>query len=448
MSELLATIYARRSDESAVTANRHLRTFLELARISTIERIRDLRLLWLALLATLAILRMIGARRVAARLVEKGQRSCPHAGFRRRFGKAGVALIDQLNVVPRIQGASREMFATSRVSVLKPCLGPREPGVLHLKFSEVLTAVPSLVDVKTLTRHYRLVLEPSWTGLCDPGPLQYTRLAARTVIMAPDEVDFDFIASLGGPLVPINLGPCDWVDPRIAEPFLDSPKEYDIVVNSNWAAWKRHHVLFRALRELPRSTRVALIGGTHDGGTLERIFRLARYYDVHRQLTAFQFIPFQEVMRVVSASRCSVLLSLKEGANRSLAEAMFCNVPVLLLEEHVGGIRKNVVPQTGVRVPEAQLATGLRGLLEKAESLSARSWALENISCIRSSQLLNEKLRAVAALANEEWTQDIAVRANSPESTYYDPSDGQRLASHNSAVHAFLRGKSPTPVAL
>ena len=131
---------------------------------------------------------------------------------------------------------------------------------------------------------------------------------------------------------------------------------------------------------MQRSLRVALIGGTWDGGTLERIFRLARYYGVHRQLTAFQFIPFPEVMRVVSASRCSVLLSLKEGANRSLAESMFCNVPVLLLDEHVGGIRKNVVEQTGVVVPQARLRSGLETLLASADARPVREWALQNIS--------------------------------------------------------------------
>jgi glycosyltransferase involved in cell wall biosynthesis len=446
MSDLLATIFARVADGTRPSIKEDLRTSIELTKLRLIERFRSFKPIWMALLGAIRFSRRFGARRLSARLVEFGQRSCPDPHLRRRFGTHGIALIDQLSVSPQIPDTTPEIFGPTRVSVLKPYVSPRERGVIHLKFSEVIAALPTLVDLPTLTKYYTMVLEPSWTGLCDPGPLQYSREKKRVIIMAPDAVDHAFISQIGTPLVPINLGPCDWVDPRVAEPFLGSQKEFDIVVNSNWAPWKRHFVLFDALRRMPRNVRVALIGGTWDGGDLNRIFRLARYYGVHNQITAFQFIPFSEVMRIVSASRCSVLLSLKEGANRSLAESMFCNVPVLLLAEHVGGITKNVVDQTGLIVPEREIVRGLQNLLAVADQLPVRKWALDNISCLRSSATLNQKLKDVSVLEGEEWTLDIAARANSPESTYYFPEDLQRLAPHNKAVHAFLRKNAPLPI--
>jgi glycosyltransferase involved in cell wall biosynthesis len=336
--------------------------------------------------------------------------------------------------------------ATPRVCVLKPYISSREKGVIHVKFSEVISTLPFWADLQVLSHYFRLVLEPSWTGLCDPGVLQYAGLESRTIVMAPDLTDFTFIQGLESSLVPVALGPCDWVDPRVAEPFLGSNKDFDIVVNSNWAAWKRHHVLLSALRQAPATLRVALIGGSHDGGTLDRIFRLAKYYGVQKQITAYQFIAFQDVMKIVSASRCSALLSLKEGANRSLAESMFCNVPALLLGEHIGGIRKNVVPETGCIVPERELCRGLMRLIEAQATMSPREWAISNISCMASTAVLEREIKRVSELEGEQWTSGIVVRANSPESTYFNHEDKSRLQPQNAALLAFLRGEARVPV--
>jgi hypothetical protein len=153
-------------------------------------------------------------------------------------------------------------------------------------------------------------------------------------------------------------------------------------------------------------------------------------------------------MRIVSASRCSILLSLKEGANRALAESMFCNVPVILLEEHVGGIRKNVVPESGMTVRESELSKGIELMLNGAIPRSPRQWALQNISCVRSTRILNDHLVIVSKAQGERWSRDIVVRCNSPESTYYDERDALELEAHSDALRRFLRGDSRSPLSL
>jgi len=440
-----ATITAQTADDTASHVSERLRTSLELARLRMTEQALRSVLLWTVILAIARCLRFVGPQRLRARIVQTGQRSCPYAPLRAEFGALACALMPVLTLAPygRLEV---NRTGTNRVSVLKPYVSPTERGVIHLKFSEVISAFPKSADMACISKYYRLVLEPSWTGLCDPGILQYARHAPGTVVMAPDRMDYQFLEGLDDKLVPVNLGPCDWVDPRVPETYIGSRKAYDIVVNANWAAWKRHQVLFAALRELPPSLKVALIGGSLDGGTLERIFRIARYFGVEKQLTAFQFIPFTEVMRVVSSSRCAVLLSLKEGANRALSEAMFCDVPVLLLDEHVGGIRKNVVPETGVIAPERELPTALQGLLANSGALHPRAWALSNISCVVSTSVLESRLREVALREGEQWTSGIVVRANSPETKYYDSADEARLAPYNEALIGYLRKQRPLPV--
>ena len=147
-----------------------------------------------------------------------------------------------------------------RLRVLKPYIGPEEKGVIHVMFSDVITALPDRIDLDTLNTYFRLVLEPSWAGICDRGILQYTRAICTNIVMAPDASDYEFIERISTRLVPVTLGSCDWVDPCVAMPYLTSEKHFDIVMNAIWAPWKRHHVLFSAMRRIKRKPKVALIG--------------------------------------------------------------------------------------------------------------------------------------------------------------------------------------------
>ncbi len=127
---------------------------------------------------------------------------------------------------------------------------------------------------------------------------------------------------------------------------------------------------------------------------------------------------------------------------------MFCDVPVILLAEHIGGVRKNVVSQTGLVVPERHLVQSLERVIWGEPSFAPRQWALENISCIASTAVLNHRLSAVAKLDGEAWTRDIVVRSNSPESKYFDPADDSALAESNAAVADFIQRQRSIPVSV
>jgi len=422
-----------------------LATGFELAKIWLREAVVGSSAIWRSVYLAGLLLDRLGNKALAARVFAAGQRSAPQ-DWRAAPGRAAAAKLDV--IVKAGAAPERRSLAANRVRVLKPYIAPNEKGALHVMFSEDISALPNVVDLATLNTYFRLVLEPSWTGYCDPGILQYARANCRNIVMAPDAMDFDFIEALDSQLVPVSLGACDWVDPRVAEPFLGTAKEFDIVMNAIWAPWKRHHVLFSAMRRMKRKPKVALIGAGYDGGDVDRIARLAAFHGVAECITVFERIPFEQVMQVVCSSRCCVLLTLKEGANRALAESMFCNVPVLLLAEYRGGAQKNVVPETGLIVPERDLARNLERSVAGEFSFAPRRWALENISCIASTAVLNHRLSAVAKLDGEAWTRDIVVRSNSPESKYFDPADDSALAESNAAVADFIQRQRSIPVSV
>jgi glycosyltransferase involved in cell wall biosynthesis len=293
------------------------------------------------------------------------------------------------------------------------------------------------MNMERLLEDYTLVFEPSWSGYCHPDLLEYTRWNQEVVILAAEPNDFAFLTRLKSNLTPLELGPCDWVDPRVQTPYLDNPKEFDVVMNSNWAAWKRHHVLFRMLSKAKRRYNVLLIGVKLDGKVKADVEQLAQYFGVLDQLTILEDIPFATVMDMTCRARVSILLSLKEGGNRSIPESIFCNLPVIVLKNNVGGIRKRVVPATGLQIDEDDLEAAVEQL--QHADLQPRQWGIDHMSCFRSTDRMNGFLRERALLRGEPWTMDIAGRSNSPESKYIEAADAERLAPFNAALKDYIR---------
>ncbi|HEX5423163.1 MAG TPA: glycosyltransferase [Candidatus Acidoferrales bacterium] len=381
---------------------------------------------------------LMGNRTKATRLLSQAHRTARLRWMKRLVEPYVSSGLDTLHVAasPLGQSAMSPLFG-KRLLVLKPPISMEEKGVLLVAFTETIRLLHSCVDLQKLMNDYTLLLEPSWSGYCYPELLDFARRNQETFVFAAEQQDFDFLKRMGRKLVPVPLGPCDWVDPRLAEPYLGTPKNYDIIVNSTWAAWKRHYVLFRMLARAEQKYKVALIGVEWDGRTRSDIERMADFYRVRDQITLLEHVPYAQVMDIMCRCKVSLLLSLKEGSNRALAESMFCNVPVVALSTHVGGIRKNIVPETGMFASERTLESSINYLSRSA--LAPRTWAVEHISCFVSSGLLNTFLRNYSVSAGKQWTRDLVERSNSPEPNYVSETDKEQLASWNDDLLKYLK---------
>lgn len=379
---------------------------------------------------------LLGRRRTAVAALAQAHRTTRHPAIRRIVEPYIVANRAVAHAPPA--HARPEALATffgTRMSVLKEPRGA-ERGVLFVMFSELLPLMFATMDVRQLVEDYTIVVEPSWSGYCDEDFLRLTQLEDEVFILAAQPDDFAFLTRLRSNLVPVPLGPCDWVDPAVALPYLGNPKEFDLVMNAHWGASKRHHVLFRLLARARRNYRVLLIGGAWEGRTQADVRALASHFGVAGQVTLRERLPYEEVMDLTCRARVALLLSLKEGSNRAIAESLFCNVPAVVLSNHVGGIVKNIRPETGRLVPEAGLEEAIESLLHG--TLAPRQWAEANISCFESSARLNALLQSHARARGRPWTRDIAMRANSPESRYVRAADAERLAPWNARLAEYL----------
>lgn len=332
----------------------------------------------------------------------------------------------------------------TRTLVLKPpsrnYAGVNEKGVLLVAGHH--GELYKLVDVSRLTKDYFLVFEPGWSGYASEDLLYYCKFSdAPIIVMSPEETDFVFLKNLRTNLVPVRFGASDWVDHRIFRPLHGTNKDYDAVMVAVWGRYKRHHALFRALRSIKRSgISVALVGIPWQG-TREEIEALIDYYGVRSYITIYENLKPVEVNEVLNRSKVNMILTLREGANRSIFEGFFADTPGIVLRQNIGINKEYINEHTGKLIEEHELPQVLLWFRDNWQQFTPREWAMSNISPEVTAAKLNHVLREIALSRGEPWTRDIVVKCNSPEPTYYpDPSVARGFPTAMEIVERYRRG--------
>src|SRR4029453_6405503 len=119
-----------------------------------------------------------------------------------------------------------------------------------------------------IAERYDLLLGPS----CSPPPdielLLMARLwPGRLFTLLSNFADAELMRAISPRLVPVPLLASSRIDPDDFPPHLGRAKDYDIVLLAHFDPVKRHWLFFDALRRLPRSYRVLLMGVPLSGRT-------------------------------------------------------------------------------------------------------------------------------------------------------------------------------------
>jgi glycosyltransferase involved in cell wall biosynthesis len=303
-----------------------------------------------------------------------------------------------------------------------------EKGVLLITFTTSFSYFYFCIDVDLLQRWFTVVLEPSWAGYCIGDILFWTGDDKPPVIVqATEATDYEFIGDLNTNLTPVDFGASNWVDHQVFRKLAGVKKIYDAVYVANYKQIKRHHVLFRAINALHDPTyRLALVC-TPWGGTKRTVYDLMDYFGVRNNVVVFEGLPAGRVNEVLNASKVCVLLSLKEGSNRSLFEAFFADVPGIVLMDNIGVNKRYFNRSTGRIIQEEELAGTLQFFREQWQTFSPRAWALENIAAPVTTRLLEEVLQQLAMKRGEPWTGGLHIKVNRPEVEFLDHADDSSL---------------------
>lgn len=316
-----------------------------------------------------------------------------------------------------------------------------EKGVLLIKFTKQFLSFRKCVDVASALKDYSLILEPSWSGLSSLNILYFMQFSDQPiVVMAADERDYRFLEKLGSNLIPVSFGPGAWVDSSVFRPLRSHQKRFDAIMVARWARYKRHHVLFRALKKIgDPNFKVALVANPWPRNR-EDIELLIDFYGVKKNVRIFEGLTHQEVNKMLNMSKVNLVLSLQEGDNRSLSEGFFADTPGIALRNNTGISKYRINAQTGKLIDEKDLAIELLYFQEHWPEFRPRRWAMDHLSVEKTTSKLNGVLKHLAEKRGEEWTTDIVCKCNSPELTYHpNENAGKGLPSMKDIIFEYAR---------
>jgi glycosyltransferase involved in cell wall biosynthesis len=317
-----------------------------------------------------------------------------------------------------------------------------EKGVLLLTYSEPLRRLPAMYDLSALARRYAFILEPSSWGYEDPTYYLYTGADVDVIVQAPWYRDYQFLHELRSNIHPVRIGAGDWVDPHVFSS--DVPRgrrRFDVVVVSSWSPWKRHRDLFRAAAELKRRgvvLKIALVGYPLVWDQA-RIVRLLEQFGLKDQCTIFDSVPQSEVAKIVGDSEAYVLLSRREGANRALYEALFCDTPVVVFAGHRGVDTQMVRSGVGMLYEPDGLGDAIVAVLSNRDAFRPLAWAQANSGYSNSTASLNAILKQMAQKRGLPWTSDMVPKKNAPEVRYAHDADQEMMEPEYALLSPFLR---------
>ena len=305
-----------------------------------------------------------------------------------------------------------------------------EMGVLFAGSEGDLAALSASGLLPLVQRDYVIFALSAWSP---PSPRTYARIASTCrdpVHVGISHVDdLEMYTTYGPAIVPVPLMSCDWLSPDDFVPLPMEQRDIDIVMVASWGHYKRHWVLFDALRSLPAHLRVVLVGGSSEGRTLLDVKRDAALWAVQQDIMFHEDLPISEVNRLQSAARLALQFSGREGACVAVTEAMMGGTPVgITADSHIGA-SVHINQATGRRLPRRNLSHHIREMLDSPAGFAPRDWLIENACCTTSSTSLDHHLECHARGRGGVWTAGIApVFRRRQQMHYMDESQGVTLA--------------------
>ncbi|MBW9115590.1 glycosyltransferase [Rhizobium cauense] len=154
---------------------------------------------------------------------------------------------------------------------------------------------------------------------------------------------------------------------------MDVSKIYDIIYVAAAQAYKRHDILFEALRTLPRTIRTLCVCGY--GELIDDLRRMAGEHQLNIDFVGPPGVSYSEVNRMMNQARMGVVCGIDDGAPAVLTEYMLAGIPVLANSELKCGLQY-ILPTTGRTASADEFAFAISGMLDSLDTFSPRDVAL------------------------------------------------------------------------
>lgn len=326
-------------------------------------------------------------------------------------------------------------------------------GIIVITYTQNFAFFLKKIYLSIFEKYFYVVLEPSSSGYLDPDILSWGSLTSGPIFVQASEIlDRASIAALNANFVSLSIGASDWVDYRIFSP-LEVRKIYDSAYIANTTRIKRIHKYLESIAEIKArgfsAYRGALVCASW-GGRLDEVAKLCEYYKVNDMCDVFFDLDQKSLREILCKSKVNILLTMKEGSNRSLFEGIFCNTAALCLVDNFGVNKAYINEFTGILTWEHQLTEALLFMERNWERYRPRDWAMENIAPEKSTEKL---CRAIAYCANDaSLIEDISngtaalIKVNRPEIQYLDFPTFDKIEFNSKLLETFLVGNDSSGI--
>ena len=327
-------------------------------------------------------------------------------------------------------------FADIRDSTVTTSLVLKEPGadgekgVFYSSFEYNWLRIARAPGARDFFRDYYLVGASSWSPPDYASFVHLTGLSDDPVFVGiSNRADLEAYRIAAPVIEPLPLMACDWINPAHYKPRPRSERTIDILMVANWLSFKRHWLLFEALRDLPTTLSVVLVGRNGGGRTEKDIRDEARAFGVRQDLTLYTDIGIDRVTELQCDARIALLFSAREGSCVAPVECFFANTPVGMMHDCHVGSRAYINDQTGMLFGRQDLYRQIEAFLAGADTFAPREWAMENVTCYKASSALNARLNEYARGKGHPWTRDIAPLCWRYVPQHVDAVDATRLSA-------------------
>lgn len=311
-----------------------------------------------------------------------------------------------------------------------------EKGIIIVTFTKTFSYYIRSINISEMQKHFFLVLEPSWSGYADPDIFFFYNKYKDVVISCSEIEDRILLNCFRETFTPVTFGASDWVDYRRFAP-LEVDKIYDSIYIANTKPIKRVKRYLDAVRRIVVAGETqykALLVCAAWGGGESLVKELVSRYGLENNIELKFSLGMDDLINCLCKSKVNVLLSYKEGSNRSLFEAIFCDVPVICLSENVGVNKSYINECTGMLVPDLFLEQALVWASKNSGKFTPRAWGMLNISPEASAS----KLASLLDLDSLGGSVGVMlVKTNNPEVSYFEYPNVQHKEYTKSVLELF-----------
>lgn len=312
--------------------------------------------------------------------------------------------------------------------VLKAPAPDGEKGVLYVAFEYNVMRLLAHSRIHELLRDYIIVGASSWSPTDFAMMASFAGLGEDPLFLCVSNAADEAAYRIAAPAVrPSPLLASNWIDSRLYQGRPHEEREIDFLMVANFSRFKRHWLLFRALRDMPRDVRVTILGMATADRTADVLRAEARAFGVRQDLDIRTNVSIEEVAACQGNARVSLIFSRREGSCVATAESLFAGAPVGMMRDAHIGSKAYINEATGVLLDYRNLPRQLLEFRDRSGTYRAREWADANISAWTSSARLNTEMRDYARETRRPWTRDLAPMCWRYVPSYLDAADAERL---------------------